>query len=226
MSRDSPLSTRIRPSPGPGARGGKTPRRRPQQARSKAVVARILDAGARVLAEMGYTAGTTNRIAAEAGVSIGSLYQYFGDKDAIVSALVRHHIDDGVREIETRLASTDIAAMPLVERTRLFVEATVAIHRHEPALHRVLFEEAPRTPEVLAALRSFERDTVAAVEVLLAHDPEVHVDDVSLAAYMTVTAIESITHKYVSAHPEGIDAGALVDELTVLVVGYLSSPRI
>jgi AcrR family transcriptional regulator len=190
------------------------------------MVERILNAGARVFAEAGYTAATTNRIASAAGVSIGSLYQYFPDKDAIVTELVRRHIDDGVREIGTRLASPNLQARTLAEQTRVFVEVTVAIHRDEPALHRVLFEEAPRTPEALAALRTFERDTVAAVETLLANDPQVHVRDIPLAAYMTVTAIESITHKYVSSHPEGIDAEALVDELTMLVVSYLGSGRV
>lgn len=182
---------------------------------------RILDAGARVFAEVGYTAGTTNRIASMAGVSIGSLYSYFPNKEAIVAELVRSHIDDGIREIGTRLAQTDLDSLSLEERTRQFVEATVAIHQGDPALHRVLFEEAPRSPEVLSALRAFEHDTVQAVELLLADDPEVHVVDLALAAYMTVLAIESITHRYVSSHPEGIDAEALVDELTALVVGYL-----
>ena len=65
---------------------------------------RILDAGARVFAEFGYAAGTTNRIAATAGVSVGSLYSYFPNKDAIVTQLVRRHIDDGIREIGARLA--------------------------------------------------------------------------------------------------------------------------
>jgi len=190
------------------------------------MVQRIVDAGARVLAEAGYAAGTTNRMASVAGVSIGSLYQYFPDKDAIVTELVRRHIDDGVREIEARLSAPGVGATTLAQRTRVFVEATVAIHRDDPALHRVLFEEAPHTPEVLSALRRFERDTVAAVEILLAKDPEVHVRDIPLAAYITVTAIESITHKYVSSHPEGIDAEAFIDELTTLVVGYLSSGRV
>ena len=161
--------------------------------------------------------GPPTASAAVAGVSIGSLYQYFPDKDAIVTELVRRHIDDEDQEIETRLASDDLGARTLAERTRVFVEATVAIHRHDPVLHRVLFEEAPRTPEALTALRSFERDTVAAVELLLASDPR-STSDISLAAYMTVTAIESITHRYVSAHPEGVDAEALVDELTMLLI--------
>jgi AcrR family transcriptional regulator len=188
-------------------------------------VARILDAGARVFAEMGYAAGTTNRIAATAGVSVGSLYSYFPNKDAIVTQLVRRHIDDGIREIGARLAQTDLASLPLEERTRRFVEATVSIHSDDPALHRVLFEEAPHSLDVLSDLRSFEHDTVRAVELLLADDPEVHVNDLALAAYMTVVAIESITHRYVSSHPEGIDAEAVVDELTALVVGYLRGRR-
>lgn len=187
---------------------------------------RILDAGAHVFAEVGYAAGTTNRIASAAGVSIGSLYSYFPNKDAIVTELVRRHIDDGIREIASRFAQTDLESLRLEERTRRFVEATVAIHQDDPALHRVLFEEAPRSPEVLSDLRSFEHDTVQAVERLLADDPEVHVPDVTLAAYMTVMAIESITHRYVSSHPEGIDADAVVDELTALVVGYLREARI
>jgi AcrR family transcriptional regulator len=174
---------------------------------------------------MGYAGGTTNRIASMAGVSIGSLYSYFPDKDAIVTQLVRRHIDDGIEEIGARLAQPDLALLSLEERTRLFVEATVAIHQEDPALHRVLFEEAPHSTEVLSELRGFEADTVRAVEVLLADDPEVHVDDVALAAYMTVVAIESITHRYVSSHPEGVDAEAVVDELTALVVGYLRGVR-
>ena len=178
-----------------------------------------LDAGARVFAEFDYPAGTTNRIAAEAGVSIGSLYSYFPDKDAIVTSLVRRHIDDGIAEIGGRLATPDLSSLKLEERTRLFVEATVAIHEGDPALHRVLFEEAPRSAEVVAELRTFESDLVTAVETLAADDPEVDVPDVRLAAYMTVVAIESITHRYVSAHPDGIDAAAVVDELTALVVG-------
>ncbi len=225
MSPNSGLSTRIGKVPSPSGPATKAPRRTPQQARSKALVERILDAGARVFAEFGYTAGTTNRIAAEAGVSIGSLYSYFPDKDAIVTALVRRHIDDGIREIGERLATPDLSSLKLEERTRLFVEATVAIHEGDPSLHRVLFEEAPRSPEVVAELRTFESDLVTAVETLAAEDPEVDVPDVRLAAYMTVVAIESITHRYVSAHPDGIDAEAVVNELTTLVVGYLRGDR-
>lgn len=187
------------------------------------MVARIVNAAAHVFAEMGYAAGTTNAIALEAGVSIGSLYSYFPDKDAILAELVQRHIDDGIREISSRLAQPGPPAATLAGRTRPFVEATVVVHLDNPSLHRVIFEEAPRSPEVLTALRDFERDTVHAVELLLAEDPDVRVTDIPLAAYMTVTTIESVTHRYISSHPEDIDATALIDQITLMVVRYLES---
>lgn len=67
-------------------------RRRPVQQRSRATVERIVDAAAHVFAERGYAA-TTNQIAEAAGLSIGSLYQYFADKDDILVALQARHLD-------------------------------------------------------------------------------------------------------------------------------------
>lgn len=70
-----------------------TGRRRPVQGRSRQTVTRILDAAAHVFAERGYAA-TTNQVAEHAGLSIGSLYQYFRDKDELLVALHGRHLDD------------------------------------------------------------------------------------------------------------------------------------
>ena len=69
-----------------------TSRRSPVQARSKRTVERILDAAAHVFGERGYAA-TTNHVAERAGLSIGSLYQYFPDKDALLVALHDRHLE-------------------------------------------------------------------------------------------------------------------------------------
>src|ERR1700704_3271428 len=69
-----------------------TPRKRPRQHRSKATVDAILEATARVLIKHGFDGLTTNAAAAAAGVSIGSLYQYFPNKEALVAALLEQHI--------------------------------------------------------------------------------------------------------------------------------------
>ena len=67
------------------------------------MVERILDAGRQVLIERGYDGATTNRIAEVAGISPGSLYQYFPNKDAIIAAIVDAHTDHVVRSVTTRL---------------------------------------------------------------------------------------------------------------------------
>ena len=75
------------------ARTSAEPRKRPRQRRSTETVARMLDAAARIYDERGYRATTTNNVAEEAGVSIGSLYQYFPNKDALLVALADRHLD-------------------------------------------------------------------------------------------------------------------------------------
>ena len=67
------------------------PRKSASQKRSQATVETLLDATARVLTREGYDRASTNRIAAKAGVSVGSLYQYFPNKEALVAALVARH---------------------------------------------------------------------------------------------------------------------------------------
>jgi AcrR family transcriptional regulator len=198
-------------------------RRSPQQRRSQEMCDRIVEAAARVFADEGYARGTTNRIAEEAGVSIGSLYQYYPNKDVLLAELVRRHIRDGADEIAKRLVAVDVELQSVEERTRMFVEATVALHRDDVALHRVLFEESPRPPDVVEELRQFETATVAAVEQLIANDPVIHVRDPHMAAYITVSTIESVTHHYASAHPHDADWDAFTDELVRLVAGYLHS---
>jgi AcrR family transcriptional regulator len=201
-------------------------RRSPQQRRSQEMCDRIVEAAARVFADEGYARGTTNRIAEEAGVSIGSLYQYYPNKDVLLAELVRRHIRDGADEIAKRLVAVDVELQSVEERTRMFVEATVALHRDDVALHRVLFEESPRPPDVVEELRQFETATVAAVEQLIANDPVIHVRDTHMAAYITVSTIESVTHHYASAHPHDADWDAFTDELVRLVAGYLHSARL
>ena len=82
------------------------PRKRPSQARSKATVEAILVAAAQVFRRQGYAGATTDRIAERAGVSVGSLYQYFPNKDAILVALTERHVDAGFALVRELLAET------------------------------------------------------------------------------------------------------------------------
>jgi AcrR family transcriptional regulator len=142
-----------------------SPRKAPRQERSRLTVEALLDAAAQVFERHGYAAGTTNRIAERAGVSIGSLYQYYPNKDAILVALVQRHLDEGVAAAGPVLTALVADPPPVDVGMRRLLEAMVALHRDRPKLHRVLFEEAPRPPALRRRLEALEEavtDSVAA----------------------------------------------------------------
>ena len=195
------------------------PRKVPKQARARETQQRFLDAAARVFARHGYSAGTTNRIAAEADASVGSLYQYFPNKDSILVALVRRHVDEGAQVLAERLEGT--AGMPLVERLVVLVDAVLENHLDDPRLHQVLFEEAPRPPGLLAELRALEASITAATEVMLREDPAVEVDDPAMAARLVVMAVESLVHRYVSGHHDDLELDRFRHELVTMLTRYL-----
>lgn len=193
-------------------------RKQPRQQRAAQTRRDILDAAARVFGEHGYAAGTTNRIAAAAEVSIGSLYQYFPNKDAILAALTDAHIDAGTALLADRLR----AGLPdaLDDLVRLFVRAAIDHHRDDPALHRVLFEEAPRSAALLARLRETESRGVAGVAALLRSHPEVTHPDPEFAARLTVATVESLVHRLIAAP---VDTDQLEDEMVRLLSSYLGA---
>jgi AcrR family transcriptional regulator len=169
----------------------------------------------------GYGKGTTNRIAEEAGLSVGSLYQYFPNKDAVLVELARAHVQQGEALIAAQFADPDLPT-DLEGRTRVFVEAAVANHIEQPRLHEVLFEQAPWSTELVAEFRAFEERTIAAAEALLATDPSVRAPDLHAAATIVVGTIEALTHRFVVSQPESLSVPAFVDETVALVSRYLT----
>ena len=116
-------------------------RRRPQQRRARQTVEAILDAVIRILKRESFGAITTNRIAEVAGVSIGSVYQYFPNKRAIFAALHQRHIDEIDRVIESTLVKH--AASSLDQLVRAMVEAMIDAHTTDPELFEVLQTQVP-----------------------------------------------------------------------------------
>jgi len=196
-----------------------TPRKRPRQARSQATVDAILGATARVLVKHGFEGLTTNAVATAAGVSIGSLYQYFPNKEALVSALIERHCDEMNAAILAEL--TNVANLPIAQGARAVIELTFSAHAIDPALHRVLTEQVPRIGK-LAKLRELDNISHRMVAGLLAaRRDELAIRDVELAAFVLVSAIESIVHRSALLYPDKLKDPRLLDEATLLVTRYL-----
>ncbi len=199
------------------------PRRTPVQGRSRETVDAVLDAAAQVFERYGYAAGTTNRIAERAGVSVGSLYQYFPNKDAILVALTERHLERGtLRLAPLALAFAQEDPPPVHEGLERLVETMVALHADAPRLHRVLFEESPRPAALQARLEAANDQAVVTIAAWLDARPEVVVADPALAAELVVQVVEGVTHRLV-IHPQGgREPEEYASETVALLTRYLT----
>ncbi|MFH8442023.1 TetR/AcrR family transcriptional regulator [Streptomyces sp. NPDC018026] len=198
-----------------------TPRRKPRQVRAELTRERVLTAAAQVFGEYGYAAGTTNRIAERARMSIGSLYQYFPNKDAILAELLVRHIDRGAW---TGTEELDTTPGSLSETVRALVRDAIDHHRDDPQLLRMMIEEAPVSDELLEAIDRHGKARVGQVREVFARHPDVRVGDLDMAAELVVGTVEMNTHKLM-AGPQPVQVERLETELVAMITRYLTGDR-
>lgn len=198
------------------------PRKNASQERSRATVDALLEATARILVKEGFDKASTNRIAEVAGVSVGSLYQYFPSKEALVVAVAKRHQQEIMHTVRSELA--EVLTQPVEQAVRKLVAIAVKAHRVDPKLHRVLAEQIPRAGK-LEKLETFNRENYTLFRTYLeGHRDELRVDDLELASFVCVTSIEALTHNAVLHHSRMFPdetMGAFIDDATRLVVRYL-----
>jgi AcrR family transcriptional regulator len=196
-----------------------TPRKEPRQARSQATVDAILTATARVLVKHGYDHASTNRIAEAAGVSVGSLYQYFPTKEALVAALIDRHMSEMTALLETSIDVLRDAPIPVA--TRALVKLMLKAHAQDPKLHKIFTEQVPRIGR-MNRLHEVERQIGDRLRVFVeAHMDELRIKNVDLGIFIVVSVVEALTHMTVVDQPGRFDEEELVDEITSLVVRYV-----
>ncbi|MGN6517143.1 MAG: TetR/AcrR family transcriptional regulator [Rhizomicrobium sp.] len=182
----------------------------------------LVGATARILVKDGFDKASTNRIAEVAGVSIGSLYQYFPSKESLVAAVIARHQRDILQNVRRELA--EAMGLPLAKSVRKLVSAAVKAHRVDPRLHRVLAEQIPRVGK-LEDVGTFNRENYTLFrDYLETHRDELSVDDLELASFVCVTAVEALTHSAVLSEKLSDRAmDALIDHTTRLIVRYLKN---
>lgn len=181
-------------------------RREPRQGRSRQTVHAVLGAVPRVIRREGVDAVTTNRIAEAAGVSIGSLYQYFPNKKAIFSALHERHVEDVHRVIQRTMADHSSS---LDEFTRTLVEGLADLHAAEPELHELVSEQVPEGP---SGFRRALRQTFE------------HVTSSERMLYVLPNVIEALVHGISQRRPP-LSAASVREEAVQAVLTCLESCR-
>nr|WP_312989651.1 TetR/AcrR family transcriptional regulator [Crossiella cryophila] len=157
-----------------------------------------------------------------ARISIGSLYQYYPNKDAILAELLTRHLD-GDRAAETLRQYRD-RPDPIEEIVRVFVHTVIENHLDDPALLRVMIEQAPRSGELLERVTRLEWAMIGDLRELFERHPEVLVRDKDTAARLVASTVELTVHQLIAA-PGSIDTTRLEHELVAMITGYLRANR-
>ncbi len=181
------------------------------------MVERILASAHDVLLTDGHDAASTNRIARAAGISPGSLYQYFDGKEALVDAVVERYSD----ELSARIAAaftTNLGARgePMV---RASVEALLDALEENAAFLRVVVEGLPSSHH-RARLLALEDRVTELVGAYLAAQPPARDVDPSLVAWLLVRTVEQLTVRYVLDAPP-VARDVFVSEVVQMVLGYV-----
>ena len=196
--------------------------RKAKQARSKATVAAIVEAAARILAEEGLAKLTTNAVAERAGVSIGSVYEYFPNKRAIIDQVLDKHLSRGEQIVREQRSNLVPPRSP-DEIVRLLVSSSVDLHQDDPRLHRVLSSEIPLDPEQHARVDALRNAIIITVGHFLknqVHNPE-------LKATMLVDACDALTHRWlVDEVGVPVPPEVMANELEAMLSAYLNVDRI
>jgi AcrR family transcriptional regulator len=186
-------------------------RRAPRQERSRLTVAAVLDAVERVLKRDGVDAVTTNRIAEAAGVSIGSVYQYFPDKRSIFTALHQRHVEQVSLVIERTVA--EHGSTSLEDFTCALVPGLMDVHDVDPRLHEIVSEVVPESAQGFrrALQGTFERVMSPHAQDFASH-PQ---------AFVLPHLVEALVHGGMTQRPPTVSLDDLKQEAVRAVRAYL-----
>jgi AcrR family transcriptional regulator len=183
----------------------------------------VVTAAAQVLIEQGYEGATTIRMAERAGVSIGSLYQYFPNKESLIAVLIERHADQIVAIMEEALNDPESAT--LEDGLRAIIRAGTTAHHLDPKLHKILNEQVPRAGRLAKAMDTSRQITRVLERFLRAHASEMRPGrDPAVAAIVIETALEALAHKAVIERRDLLADGLIEREIFSLIAGYVSRP--
>jgi AcrR family transcriptional regulator len=195
-------------------------RKQPQQARAQETVRAILEATVQILDREGLDAATTTRIAEVAGVSIGSLYQYFSHRDAVLKALQDREFERTLAMMQRVLADVNLDEAPAKTITDV-LRSLAELYMESPGLHRVLAIEGLRVAKA-ENVHAFDLRVIDLVRhFLTATKAPIARRNLEAAAFVVYQSVRATMLAYLLERPPGLDKEGLVEELGDLLTGYL-----
>jgi AcrR family transcriptional regulator len=198
------------------------PRKTPRQARSRATVSVILEAAALLLVEDGFDQVTTNQIAERAGVSIGSLYQYFPNREALIVAVAQRTEAQLSEVIRQTVVEAIVEAPPSDLRSLLSsgLHATVSAHAGVLPLSRILLAVTPRRVDALSKWPPVLHDLFSKYSTELRSN-----FDIGVGSILIPSLVDSAIDTAILSHPATLANGELERELNTMLSYYLIGDR-
>ena len=197
------------------------PRKLPKQERSQATVSAILIATTRILTEEGYDKFNTNRVAELAGVSVGSLYQYFPNKAALLYALGEHHANEMAQLAQHHLE--DLGDRSILEVLQQIIKAVLAAYAVNPKLYRILHQQVPRSEEMQ------KLDDARIEQMLYAflalHRDQLRPQNLDITVFIISRTIKALLYDAIADRPNLLKNGELEQELMRMLSSYLIAPQ-
>ena len=197
------------------------PRKLPKQERSQATVSAILIATTRILTEEGYDKFNTNRVAELSGVSVGSLYQYFPNKAALLYALGEHHANEMAQLAQHHLE--DLGDRSILEVLQQIIKAVLAAYAVNPKLYRILHQQVPRSEEM-------QKLDDARIEQMLhsflaLHRDQLRPQNLDITVFIISRTIKALLYDAIADRPNLLKNGELEQELMSMLSSYLIVPQ-
>ncbi|MNJ99811.1 transcriptional regulator BetI [compost metagenome] len=190
----------------------------PTQERSRQTVATILDACSRLLISEGFYSITTDKIAKEAGVSIGSLYQFFGNKESVVQAVVKNVLEEDKKMMSEGMRA--ISPLAPEQRIKGMLQLALDICRHNAELRAKL-----TTIQYYVAEASYMSDTIRYFQEIVKYNlPQIPGRDMERVSYVLVNTFIGMINTMNIDKPQFINDPATLEEMTRMFYSYLDIP--
>lgn len=197
-------------------------RRKPSQARSQERVERILAEAEVLFTTKGYAGTTTNAIAVQAKVPIGSFYQFFPDKAAILQAIAIRYIGRLQQHLKTILDTSEVAALSLSEYVERLIDAADQFFTENPSYHAIFMDAQSMVSELNEIDRAGDMALIEDLSIAFAQrNPALTQEDCSIAAFVAIKVIGNLL--WLSLDQEQTLRQRLVLETKRLALSYLQN---
>lgn len=193
-------------------------RRSPSQSRSVVTVSAIFEASVQVLLKEGMHRLTTTRVAERAGVSVGTLYQYYPNKLALLNAVLERHLDGVAEAVEKAARKAHGKPLPIMVGAVVHAFVRAKIAREDEA--RALYAVAAELGGSILVQRASQRVGTALAQ-MLSTATEAQFKDLEIASYMLATAMVGPTKGVLEAQAPRKLTRVLKTQLVSLCLGYL-----